>query len=249
MGQYSKPVLDSKIGFCIVNLKIEVGVLVPCMSKGYRIALLLLFLLLLAFLIFYAIVALDLFGQKKNKAILNAPANATLSAPTVSFIDPKRGNPRGTVMLVEFGDYLCGYCKEMEGALNAALRAHPNLRLVWKDLPNKTLHPESLTGALAARCALRQGKFWEYHDALFEQADTLAATSYPQIADKLGLNVGKFTACLTNKEESAIIERNIEEATALGVDGTPYFFLQGLRISGSVSPEEFAALLNQVDPV
>lgn len=219
------------------------------MSKSQRLALLLLFLLLAGFLAMYAVVSLDLLGRRSKKVIVKAPPTATLSSPTITFIDPKRGNARGSVTLVEFGDYLCVYCKEMEAALNAALRAHPNLRLVWKDLPNSDLHKESPAAALAARCALRQGKFWEYHDALFENSDQLKEDLYPQLAEKLGLNVGKFTACLTNKEETPIIERNIEEATALGVDGTPYFFLNELRISGSVTAKELAEILNGIDPI
>jgi protein-disulfide isomerase len=165
----------------------------------------------------------------------------------VTFVDPKRGNVRGTVTLVEFGDYQCRYCGDMEAVLNAALRAHPNVVLVWKDLPNENIHRESVPAAVAARCAGRQGKFWEYHDLLFANQGDLGKDLYPRLAEELGLNVGRFTACLEGNDELPVIRRNIEEAIALGVDGTPYFFLGGVRLSGQISAKELEAALEAAD--
>ncbi len=220
-------------------------------DTGYapRVALFTLLALLVLFLAFYAIVVVDPFKKRAREVVVNAPATAALASPQITFADPKRGNVRGTVTLVEFGDYQCVYCKPMETTLNAALRAHPNLVLVWKDLPSTELHKEALPAANAARCAGRQGKFWEYHDLLFEEQANLGADLYPRLAERLGLQLGRFTACLAGNEENGIVLRNIEEAQALGVDGSPYFFLGAARITGAVTPAELAALLDQADPI
>lgn len=212
------------------------------MPKGEKIALALLFTLLIFFFAFYAMVVFEPF-KTKEPITVNSPVNATLSQPTISFVDPKRGNAHGKIMLVEFGDYQCPYCQANEATLNAALIALPDVVLVWKDLPNTTLHKESTNAALAARCAGKQGKFWEYHDLLFQNQANLASTLYPQLAQQLNLDTTKFAACITNQDERPIIDRNVEEAMALGVDGTPYFFLGTARISGAITPQEFMQIL------
>lgn len=213
------------------------------MPKSEKITLAILFALLVFFFAFYAMVVFEPFKKREQSILVNSPTNTSLSQPTVSFVDPKRGNPRGKIMLVEFGDYQCPECKNIEATINAAIKTFPDVILVWKDLPNTTLHRESANAALAARCAGKQGKFWEYHDLLFQNQESLDKTLYPQLAQQLRLDANKFTSCITNKDEKPIIERNVEEAMALGVDGTPYFFIGTARISGAISPQELGQLL------
>jgi protein-disulfide isomerase len=217
------------------------------MNKGRSVVILFLFLLLGFFLVFYSLVIFEPFKKRSENVLVNQPASATLGTPTVTFIDQKRGNVRGTITLVEFGDYQCRYCAEMEKTINDALIAHPNLVLIWKDLPNVSLHKESQNAANAARCAGKQGKFWEYHDALFANQESLDATLYPQLAEQLGVNIGRFLSCMQNKEEEPVILRNVDEAIALGVDATPYFFLGSLRLSGQLTPADLNAALKAAE--
>ena len=216
------------------------------MPKMHRLALLFLFVLLAFFLIFFSVVIFEPF--KKPNSRTDMPSTATLGSPTVTFIDPRRGNVHGTIPLVEFGDYQCQFCKDMEPSLNAVLAEHPNLTLIWKDLPNSVIHNEAQNAALAARCAGRQGKFWEYHDLLFANQGGLGTALYPRLAEQIGLAAGKFAACLKDQEEKPIVLRNIDEAIALGVDGTPYFFLGSLRFSGQVRAEDLRAAVDALSP-
>lgn len=204
-----------------------------------------LFILLGFFLVFYGVIIFDPFARRRDQIIVNAPKDAALSVPTVTFVDPKRGNPRGSMTLVEFGDYQCSYCKQIEPTLQEALRSYPDLTLIWKDLPNAQVHPEAQTAANAARCAGKQEKYWEYHDLLLERQDLLGKDLYPRLAEEVGIDVGRFAACMQSNEENAVVLRNVDEAIALGVDGTPYFFLGSVRLSGSISPAELAAVLRE----
>ena len=213
------------------------------MPKGQRITIILLFLLLVFFFIFYGFIIFDPLKKRKDQIVVHQPTNATLSEPVVTFIDPKRGSAHPDITLVEFGDYQCSYCKDMEPTLLSALTAYPNLVVVWKDLPNVSLHREAQNAANAARCAGAQGKYWEYHDLLFKNQADLGSSLYQKLAEQVGVQVGKFNACLANKDHDAIIQRSVEEALALGVDGTPYFFLGNIRLSGQISPAELSATL------
>lgn len=216
------------------------------MGTAKRIALIALFALLAFFMVFYGLVLFEPGKKRAAEVLPSQPTDATLGSPVVTFIDPKRGNPQGKISIVEFSDYECVYCREVEPILNAALRKYPQLQLVWKDLPNQTQHLQSLPAAIAARCAGRQGKFWEYHDALFTNQEWLSADLYPQLAERLGLNVTKFQACIDGGEETALVKRNVDEAIALGIDATPYFFIGETRISGAVKPAELAAILDRL---
>lgn len=215
------------------------------MVWGKKLLLAALFALLIFFIVFYGFIIFEPGKRRAGQVVLNEPANAKLSVPTVSYIDPKRGDPHAVLSIVEWSDYQCVYCAAMETTLNQILRKYPKTQLVWKDLPNVTLHRESQNAANAARCAGRQGKFWEYHDALFADAENLGPNLYPQLAEQLGLNVQKFTTCLAGNEENAVVLRNVDEAMALGVDGTPYFFIGDLRLSGQTSPEELEAVIQK----
>jgi len=217
------------------------------MGLNRRIAIAALFVLLGFFVVFYAFVLFDPAKKRADVLLPNNPAGATIASPTVTFVDPKRGGQDAKISIVEFSDYGCAYCNQVETTLNAALRRYPDLQLVWKDLPNQTTHKEALPAALAARCAGRQDKFWEYHDALFANQEWLNQDLYPKIATDLGLNLAKFQACVTNGDETPIIQRNVDEAIALGVDGTPYFFIGETRISGQIKPAELVAILDRLE--
>jgi protein-disulfide isomerase len=216
------------------------------MSNSNRAAVGALFVLLVFIIVFFGLVLFEPGAKRAKKILLNQPVNAVIASPTVTIADPRRGNAHAKFSIIEFADYECVYCRKVEAVINAALTVNPDLELVWKDLPNPAIHKESYASALAARCAGRQGKFWEYHDALFATQDYLNKDLYPKLAEQLGLNLSKFSNCFTGEEEKPVIARNVEEATALGVDGTPYFFIGETRISGEISATELAAILNKL---
>jgi len=160
--------------------------------------------------------------------------------PLVTFIDPVRGNPEGSVLIVEYGDYVCPFCRTVESGVVRLLAAHPEVKFVWKDLPHSA-HPGADIAAEAAHCAKSQGKFWTYHKRLLEEPGFFNETSLALIASDLGLDAQAFTRCLTSREMRPIVERSVSEAVALGIDATPYFFIKGKRYSGQLSYETLEA--------
>lgn len=170
-----------------------------------------------------------------------------LAAPEVTIADPARGAAAAKLVVVEFGDYGCSYCKEVENTLKEFLLAHPGeVRLVWKDFPIENDHPGTSEAAEATRCAGRAGKFWEYHDALMAAPALPRAGELGVIAENLGLNSQNFLACMGGDFTVPLVDRTFEEGLRLKIDGVPYFFLNNQRFSGAVTREVLEAALSAV---
>lgn len=162
----------------------------------------------------------------------------TASSPTITATSPLRGAADGTVTIVVFSDFGCPYCKTMATTLTRLVSEHPTLRVIWKDFPIVSLHKDALAAHVAARCAGQQGKFWEFHDSLFATGAPFDRASLLKQAQALQLKPQQFSVCLENAAMVSDVEADIAEGNALGVDGTPFLFLNDQRIEGSVSYEE-----------
>lgn len=137
--------------------------------------------------------------------------------------DPVGGNPNGSVTLVEFFDYQCPHCVDMLPVINEAIKANPNLRVVFKEFPIRG--PLSGFASRAALAANLQGKYMEFHDALMATKQPYTEASIMEAAQKAGLNVDKLK---TDMESSAIksqLDANSELAQKLKLLGTPAFFI------------------------
>lgn len=167
-----------------------------------------------------------------------------LTAPEVTIADPARGAATARLVIVEFGDYGCSHCKEVETTLKEFLLAHPSeVRIVWKDFPIEQSNPGAREAAEASRCAGRAGKFWEYHDALMAASILPREAELGTLAQNLGLNSQNFLACMGGDFTVPLVDRTFEEGQRLKIDGTPYFFLNGARFSGAPTREVFEAAL------
>lgn len=147
---------------------------------------------------------------------------------------PRRGPANARVVVVEFADYQCPYCR----------RIHPELKklqdefgdqlvLVFKDFP-LPMHPHAEKAAEAARCAGEQGKFWDFHDLLFDHSSDLEVPQLKEHARALKLDAARFDKCLDSGEEASGVEKDREQAQSLGITGTPSFFINGHFLSGAV---------------
>jgi protein-disulfide isomerase len=88
----------------------------------------------------------------------------------VTNVNPKKGAEEPVVQIIEFDDFECRHCSQLADDLDAVVETYPDkVQVVWKDMPNTSTHPHAEQAAIAAHCAKRQGKFWEYHDQLFAQ--------------------------------------------------------------------------------
>jgi protein-disulfide isomerase len=117
------------------------------------------------------------------------------------------------------------------------------VRLVYRHYP-LPFHKSARPAAEAAACANAQGKFWEYHDKVFAAA-SLDDASLKKIAGEAGLDQAKFDACLAGKEQSARVEKDMADGGAVGVRGTPAFFINGRMISGAQPFEKFKVIIDE----
>ena len=158
--------------------------------------------------------------QEHREGLLNDPES------------PITGNPQGDVTIVEFSDYQCPYCKRAHAAVKSVLAADGKVRLVFKDLP--ILGEPSRIAALAALAARAQNKHLAMHNALMEFTGKLDRDKIMEIAGSVGLDVAQLQKDMEDPKLKAIIERNMELASALGVRGTPAFVIGKQFVPGAV---------------
>lgn len=161
--------------------------------------------------------------------------------------DPKRlrGNPKAPVMIVEFSDYQCPYCHQVEPVIKDLLAKYGDkVSLSYRDLPLRQIHPQAQMAAEASRCAEEQGKFWEYHDTLFT-ASKLDHDALLDYARTLKLDDKQFDSCLTSEKYKAEIDQDLREGMQAGINGTPGFFINGVALSGSQPKESFARIIDE----
>ena len=160
--------------------------------------------------------------------------------------DHVRGNREAEVVLIEYADFQCPYCARAHKALTSLQQEHgERLTLVYRHLPLTDLHPFAQPAAEAAEAAGAQGKFWEMHDALFENQDTLDEDGLPALAAALQLDAQRFRSDLEGGAHRGRVEADVETAHALGARGTPTFFINGERYHGDSDQASLAAALDK----
>ncbi len=161
---------------------------------------------------------------------------------------PSWGPTDAPVTIVEFSDYECSFCtrwhNEVWPQLTAAYKG--KIRLVYRDFPLTQIHPNSVDAAIAAYCAGEQNQYWEYHDLLFLQKMELSSLAYEAYATRLELNLPAFKECQTSTESLTYLQREMETAQMLGIDGTPTFFINGYRLKGTQPFEEFQKIIDTI---
>jgi protein-disulfide isomerase len=159
---------------------------------------------------------------------------------------PFKGSERAPVTIVKFEDFQCPYCKTVQTTYQELLkRYNGKLRLVHKDLPLDTIHPQARQAAEAARCAGEQGKFWEYHDTLYANSPKAAVEELKAYAKQVGINTESFEQCFTSGKYKGLVQRDLSEGAQLGLTGTPTFFINGREMSGAQPVEAFTAVIDE----
>jgi len=162
------------------------------------------------------------------------------SAPQIFMVslddDPVKGNPDAPVTVVEYSDFQCPFCSRFFQQTLPLIEENyidtGKIKFVYKDLPLDSLHPNARTTHIASECADEQGKFWEYHDVLFEKqsewqrlSSTDLSTTLTSYASDLGLQSASFETCLQSQEIADEVNRDVLEAASFGTTGTPTFFI------------------------
>lgn len=170
--------------------------------------------------------------------------NEELSEPTVTVADPQIGAEEASVTIVNFGDYQCPSCSDLDKTLIELLEEYPDdLRVVWKDMPNTSTHDEALNAAIAAQCAGEQKMFWEYHALLMQNSIQLGDSLYLALAEALDLRVNAFERCLDNQATLPLVQRGFDEGVALDITATPTIFVNGKRYTGNLTHSELIQVI------
>jgi protein-disulfide isomerase len=176
----------------------------------------------------------------RNVDVLESIQIALLTAPTVLPADHVRGNPNAKYTVIEYADFQCGYCSQLNENL-ITLMKESNVRWVFRHFP-LTSHPLAEKAAEASECAGEQGKFWEYSDALYALKERMTEDTFGKLAQKLGLNWVSFGLCMSSNKYAPVVSAQHEDGMKLKIAGTPMFYLNGKRFNGAVPLEDLRKL-------
>jgi predicted DsbA family dithiol-disulfide isomerase len=148
---------------------------------------------------------------------------------------PAMGKENAPVTLVEFSDFQCPYCRAAAPTLKQVNQKFGDrVRIVYRQYPIPSLHPFALKAAEASLCANDQRKFWELHDAMFENQNRLTVTDLKQTARRLGMDGRTFDECLDSGRYAGQVLNDMREGARVGVTGTPTMYVNGMQFEGVV---------------
>ena len=158
---------------------------------------------------------------------------------------PSTGPKDAPVTLIEFSDFHCPFCKRVGPTIDKLVENYPKkIRRVWRHFP-LSFHQGADRTHEASQCAADQGRFWEYHDKVFENQEVLSGgdAALNRLADEAGLKRKKFEECLASGKYKGTIQNDVSAGEAAGVRGTPAFFINGQLVSGAQPYENFEKIV------
>ena len=188
-----------------------------------------------------------------NPAPLQPPSGiptgvANVDAAEFADDDPVLGDKNAELTIVEFSDYQCPFCARFrEQTLDQLKKEYIDtgkVRFVYRDFPLSSIHPYAQKAAEASECADEQGKFWEYHDKLFENQQALDVASLKNYAAGLKLDAGKFAECLDSGRYADETAKDLADGSRAGVTGTPAFIIGSRQLSGAQPFSNFKAAID-----
>lgn len=183
--------------------------------------------------------------QKQRKVQAEALKQVRTNTKALIGDSPVMGASDRKIVMVEFSDFQCPFCATTNKNLKEFMAKHKDkVTLVYKHFPLTQIHPEALPAARAAWAANKQGKFWEYHDALFANQSKLNDAFYLETATSLKLDLPKFNA--DRKLADTFIVQDFQLGRKLGVEGTPTLIMNGEVLSGAASLADLEKALAKV---
>ena len=183
-----------------------------------------------------------------DKLKAKTPVTITLEPPrqTVATAGhPSKGPKDAPVEVVEFSDFQCPFCLRANPVVAEVLKTYGDrIRLVYRHYPLPN-HPNARPAAEASACADEQGRFWEYHDVLFANQSRLAEADLKAHAVTAGLDAAQFAACVDGRRTKSQVDLDVKEADAVGVTGTPAFFINGRSLEGAQPFGAFKRLIDE----
>ena len=189
--------------------------------------------------------ALTLLQAKEEQARAEQQAKALATHKDALFNPAENtviGNPNGSVTVVEFFDYNCGYCKSMVPAVTEIIEGDGSVRMVMKEFP--ILGPGSVVAARAALAAREQGKYAELHKAFLQYKGRLDQDTVESVARNIGLDIEKLRRDMADPEINEILGKNMAIAQDLGIQGTPAFIVGDTLVQSAISVDRLRALID-----
>ena len=187
----------------------------------------------------------------QNQQQVSKPAEAGTDLPAEYIARNVKGAPEAKVVVTEYSDFECPYCKTFAQTTQKQLEEEyiktGKVRFEFKHFPLPQHNPSATFAAQAAECAADQGKFWEMQQYLFQEAgkqgtNTFTQTRLKAMAETLGLNTGDFNKCLSNQEHAKTVQANMREGQQLAVSGTPTIYVNGKKVENPSYPDIKAAI-------
>ncbi|HLC71253.1 MAG TPA: thioredoxin domain-containing protein [Candidatus Nanoarchaeia archaeon] len=170
-----------------------------------------------------------------------APSGGNAPSPTIDMEglvddDDVLGDDDAPITIVEFSDYECPFCARFHtqtfGELKSAYIDTGKVKFIYRDFP-LSFHPQAQKAAEAAECAGEQDKYFEMHELLFTDGVAGGVAGFKQYASQIGLNTAKFNECLDSGKMVSEIRKDTADGAAIGVQGTPAFYVNGVEVSGA----------------
>jgi len=172
-------------------------------------------------------------GTRPNEA---APVSSIQpKLPPIRSTDPSRGSTStDAIVIVQFSDYTCQYCRAVMPEISAIVNAYPEeIRYVWRDLPVTSDRPDSMLAAVAGRCAQEQNAFWRMHDELMRMP-IISMEAINSTLDRQRINPSVFKKCMLNEKHITDIQKDIQTAKDHGLTGVPTIFVGDEALTGYV---------------
>ena len=160
--------------------------------------------------------------------------------------DPMLGDPNAQVTIIQFAEFQCPYCGKSKETVDRILKEYEGkVNMVARDFP-LGFHDRAIPAAVAANCAGEQGKYWEMYDILMANQRALGDEDLAGHATKAGVpDMDKWTACLSDPAQAEEVNKDFQDGSAVGVTGTPAFFINGVMLSGAQPYEKFKEIIDQ----
>lgn len=161
--------------------------------------------------------------------------------------DAVKGDKNAPITIIEFSDFQCPFCErfytETLSELDEKYIKTGKVKLIYRDFPLENIHPNARPAAEASECAHEQDKYWDMHNKMFENQQSLSVANYKKWARELGLDGKKFDDCVDTNKYADEVSKDLADGSAVGVTGTPAFFVNGKSLSGAQPFSAFEALI------
>ena len=181
-------------------------------------------------------------GLKKKTSVKLMLEPPRLKIATAGF--PSKGSASAPIEIVEFSDFQCPFCLRADPTVRQVLSTYGDrIHFVYRHYPLPN-HPAARPAAEAAACAAEQGKFWQFHDALFANPTKLSDADLKEHAVTLGMNATQFNSCVDTHKLKPLVDADLKAGEEAGVNGTPAFFINGRALSGAQPFEAFKKIID-----